>query len=111
MLVMDKGGIVMSVKYMLEFLFGKTRRSEHLRRKAEEFIRTLKEKGFVSVKEAKQIIGGTKTYFKITKKLRKVGLISLSKDVEGNFNYSLTLDAYKFFIKRHLIEEVEEVLK
>ena len=101
----------MALKTLLELVFGKTRKSSHLRKKAEEFIYLLRDRGFVSVNEAKEFIGAKKTYYKIMKKLRSIGLISLTKDVEGKFSFSLTLDAYKFFVKRHLIEEVEVVLK
>jgi len=101
----------MALKTLLELIFGKAKKSEHLRKKAEDFIYLIRDKGYVSVEEAKQFIGAIKSYYKITSKLRSIGLISLTKDIEGKFSFSLSLDAYKFFVKKHLIEEVEEVLK
>lgn len=101
----------MSLKTLLGFLFGQTEKSRHLREKAEEFLFLLRDRGMITVKEAKQLINAKKTYFKITKRLRSVGLISLTKNLEGDFSYSLTLDAYKFFVKKQLIGEVESVLK
>ena len=101
----------MALKTLLELVFGKTRRSKHIRSKAEQLLYALRDKKYLSVREAKELVGGKKTYFKIMRKLRSIGLIALTKDIEGEFSYSLTLDAYKFFVKKHLIEEIEQVLK
>jgi len=102
----------MTLKTLLDIVFGKTRKNAHLRKKAEEFLFLLKNNGgFVLVKDGRKFFGSKKAYYKVMRKLRSIGLISLSKDVDGNFMLTLTLDAYKFFVKRHLIEEVEQVLK
>ena len=101
----------MSLKTMIELVFGKTSKNSHIRKKAEEFIYLLRDKNYITVKDAKGFIGAKKTYYKITRKLRFIGLLNLTKDIDGNFIFSLSLDAYKFFIKRQLIEEVEKTLK
>lgn len=101
----------MSLTTLLELVFGKTKKSKHLREKAESFLYLLRDKGQVSVKEAREFIGGTKTYLKIMYKLRKIGLINLTKNVDGDFSFSLSLDAYKFFVKKDLLENVENTLK
>jgi hypothetical protein len=100
----------MALKTLLDLLFP-NQKSLLLKKKAEEFLYLLRDKKFVSVKEAKEFIKQTKTYYKIVKKLRSIGLISLTKTTDGQFNFSLSLEAYRFFVKKQLIEEVEEVLK
>ena len=101
----------MSVKLLLELVFGDTFKSKHLREKAEEFLYLLRDKKFVSIEETKKFFEHKKTYYKVTKKLKEIGLISVIKDVDGKFNWTLSLEAYKFFVKRNLIDGVEKVLK
>ncbi|MEM5875290.1 MAG: hypothetical protein QXW01_00310 [Candidatus Aenigmatarchaeota archaeon] len=100
----------MSLKTLLNLLFTNKRKAEHIRNSAEELLYKLRE-GPLSVSEAKEIVKKRKTYFKIVRKLKAVGLISVSKDVDGNYNLYLSLDAYKYFVKKNLIDGVEEVLK
>jgi len=101
----------MSVSLLLELLFGDSFKSKHMREKAMQFLYLLKEKKFVSVEEAKKFFEHRKTYYKVMRKFKEIGLVSLTKDVEGNFTWSLSLDAYKFFVKKNLIDDVEKVLK
>jgi len=101
----------MSLKTLMELLFPGKWKAKHLREKAIELLLCLKEKQTISISEAKALVGMKKSYYKIIRKLRSVGLIALSRNLEGKFNYTLTLNAYKFFIKKHLLEEVESVLK
>lgn len=99
------------MKTMINILFGETQKSKHLREKAIELLMALRNKGMLSVKEAMKICEHRKTYYKVTRKLKDIGLISLTKTIDGDFYWNLTIDAYKYWVRKNLIEGVENRLK
>jgi len=96
---------------LLRILFPNTTKSKHLRENAAHLLYFLAQNQKLSVQEAKAICKHKKTYYKILRKLRSIGLITLTKESDGKFYLKLTLNTYKFFIRKHLIEEVEKWLK
>jgi hypothetical protein len=77
----------------------------------EKFLSTLREKQKITSDDAKQIIEGKRTYYKIMKKLRKIELIKVSRDAQTKkLIISYSLDSYKRFINKYLIEEVENFM-
>jgi hypothetical protein len=100
----------MSLQIFLNLLFDKKKES-HMRDLTEKFLSTLREKQKITSDDAKQIIEGKRTYYKIMKKLRKIELIKVSRDAQTKkLIISYSLDSYKRFINKYLIEEVENFM-
>jgi len=93
------------------FLFPPSNKNLELRKTVKMFLLRIFQNQKLSVQEAKAICKHKKTYYKILRKLRSIGLITLTKEADGKFYLKLTLDTYKFFVRKHLIEEVEKWLK
>ena len=101
----------MGLNYLLDLLWS-NRKELIIRESAEKFLKNLREKQTMTIDEAKQVIGHIRTYYKVVNKLKDIGLIRTYRDPETKkLLITISVESYKFFVKKYLLEEVEEFFK
>jgi len=101
----------MAIHYLLDLLWS-NRKELIIRESAEKFLKVLREKQTLTIEEAKQVIGHIRTYYKVINTLKKIGLVRTYRSpVSKKLVLTVSVESYKFFVKRYLMEEVEEFFK
>jgi len=101
----------MAIHYLLDLLWS-NRKELIIRESAEKFLKVLREKQTMTIEEAKQVIGHVRTYYKLINTLKKIGLVRTYRDpASKKLVLAVSVESYKFFVKRYLMEEVEEFFR
>jgi DNA-binding transcriptional ArsR family regulator len=102
---------------VLKWLYGETARRRHIKDLARELIKLLKKGSMTPDEIIRELKIGFKRdkkpkrlFYKVVNPLKEIGLISLRRTKDRKVYYELTIDAFKFNMRK-IIENVDRFIK